>query len=622
MSQENGSKQIKPARRQGFGGPGSGPPGMHMTEKPKDFKGTFGKLMRMMLLYRWQLMLVLVFAVGGAAFSVISPKVMGNATTEIFSGFMNKLQSGGASGIDFAKVGRILLNVLALYGVSTLLMFIQNWIMSGLTQKTAFRLRRDLSDKLHRLPMKFFDKYTNGEILSRVTNDVDTLAMNMNQVMTQFITSTTTVLGTLYMMLSINGWMTLVALATLPLTMFGAMGVMKRSQKYFQQQQEYLGHVNGQVEEVFGGHQIVKAFNAEQDVLERFDKDNDQLAESARKSQFLSGLMMPIAMMIGNIGYVLVSIFGGILAASGSIAVGDIQAFVQYVRQFNQPISQLAQAFNMIQAMLAAAERVFELLEEPEENQTVENPVSIDGLKGGVTFDHIKFGYVPEETIIHDFSAEIKPGMRVAIVGPTGAGKTTIVKLLMRFYDVDKGAICVDGHDLRAFNRTELRDLFGMVLQDTWLFSGSIMENIRYGKLAAADDEVIQAATVADVDHFVRTLPEGYSMELNEESSNMSQGQKQLLTIARALLANPKILILDEATSSVDTRTEMRIQNAMHRLTQGRTSFIIAHRLSTIRNADLILVMRDGDIVEQGTHEGLLERGGFYAELYQSQFAH
>ncbi|MDR1600268.1 MAG: ABC transporter ATP-binding protein/permease [Oscillospiraceae bacterium] len=603
------------------GGPGSGPPGMHMTEKPKDFKGALGKLFRMMLVYRVQLAFVLVFAIGGAAFSIVSPRVMGQATTEIFNGLMGKLQGGGEGGIDFAKVGSILLNVLLLYAASSILSYAQGWIMSGLTQRAAFRLRRDLSDKLHRLPMRFFDKYTNGEILSRVTNDVDTLAMNMNQVMTQFVTSVTTVLGTLYMMLSINGWMTLVALATLPITTFGAMGIMRRSQKYFQQQQEYLGHVNGQVEEVFGGHQVVKAFNAEGEVIERFDQDNEQLAESARKSQFLSGLMMPIAMMIGNIGYVLVSIFGGILAARGSIAVGDIQAFVQYVRQFNQPITQLAQAFNMIQAMLAAAERVFGLLDEPEEIQTVEDPVSIDGLEGEVEFDRIRFGYLPEKTIIHNFSADIKPGMRVAIVGPTGAGKTTIVKLLMRFYDVDSGAIRVDSHDLRAFNRAELRDLFGMVLQDTWLFSGSIMENIRYGKLSATDEEVIQAAVVADVDHFVRTLPEGYQMELNEELSNISQGQKQLLTIARALLANPKILILDEATSSVDTRTEMRIQNAMHRLTQGRTSFIIAHRLSTIRNADLILVMKDGDIVEQGTHEGLLEAKGFYAELYQSQFA-
>jgi ATP-binding cassette subfamily B protein len=594
---------------------------MHMTEKPKDFKGTFRKIFQMMLVYRARLALVVAFAVGGAAFAIIVPKIMGNATTEIFNGLTSKLTGGGEGGIDFGKVGSILINALVLYGFSALLQYLQGWIMSGLTQATAFRLRKNLSDKLHRLPMRFFDKYTNGEILSRVTNDVDTLAMNMNQVMTQFITSVTTILGTLYMMLSINGWMTLVAMVTLPLTMFGAMGIMKRSQKYFQQQQEYLGHVNGQVEEVFGGHQIVKAFNAENEVVAKFDKDNDQLAESARKSQFLSGLMMPIAMMIGNLGYVLVSIFGGILAARGVIAVGDIQAFVQYVRQFNQPITQVAQAFNMIQAMLAAAERVFDLLDEPEENQTVENPVSIEGLQGEVAFDHIRFGYTPEKTVISDFSADIKPGMRVAVVGPTGAGKTTIVKLLMRFYDVDKGAIRVDGHDLRAFNRTELRDLFGMVLQDTWLFSGTIMENIRYGKLTASDDEVIQAATVADVDHFVRTLPEGYSMELNEESSNISQGQKQLLTIARALLANPKILILDEATSSVDTRTEMRIQNAMHRLTQGRTSFIIAHRLSTIRNADLILVMRDGDIVEQGTHEGLLERKGFYSELYQSQFA-
>ncbi|GHU73498.1 ABC transporter [Clostridia bacterium] len=618
----NGSGNRPEAPKRNRGMMGGGPPGMHMTEKPKDFKGSLRKLIQLLLAYRVQLILVLVFAVGGAAFSIVGPKILGSATTEIFNGLMNKLRGGGEGGVDFGKVGKILINVLTLYLFSALLQYIQGWIMSGLTQRTAFKLRKDLSDKLHRLPIRFFDQYTHGEILSRVTNDVDTMSMNMNQVMTQFVTAVTTVLGTLYMMLSINLWMTLVALLTLPLSMFGAMGVMKRSQKYFQQQQEYLGHVNGQVEEVFGGHLIVKAFNGEENVIEKFDKDNDTLAESARKSQFLSGLMMPIAMMIGNLGYVLVSIFGGMLAARGAIAVGDIQAFVQYVRQFNQPITQLFQASNMIQAMLAAAERVFALLEEPEENQTVENPVHIDGLNGRVTFDHIQFGYVPDKTVIHDFSADIQPGMRVAIVGPTGAGKTTIVKLLMRFYDVDRGAIMVDGHDLRAFNRTELRDLFGMVLQDTWLFSGSIMENIRYGKLTASDDEVMNAASVADIDHFVRTMPEGYASELNEESSNISQGQKQLLTIARALLANPKILILDEATSSVDTRTEMRIQNAMHRLTQGRTSFIIAHRLSTIRNADLILVMKDGDIVEQGTHEGLLEKQGFYAELYQSQFAH
>jgi ATP-binding cassette subfamily B protein len=592
---------------------------MNMIEKPSDFKGTFRKLLRLMTAWRLQLIIVIIFAIGGAAFGVVGPKILGRATTEIFSGLMGKI--GGGGGINYASVGRILLSVLLLYAGSSALSFIQGWIMSGITQRTAYTLRRDLSDKMQRLPMRFFDRYTNGEILSRVTNDVDTLAMSMNQVMTQFITSVTTVLGVLYMMLSISVWMTLIAIVMLPITAITLMAIMKRSQKYFSQQQEELGHVNGQVEEVFGGHLIVKAFNAEDQVIERFDKDNDALYASAWKSQFFSGLMMPISGMIGNLGYVLVSILGGVLAARGQIAVGDIQAFVQYVRQFSMPITQLAQVSNMIQSMMAAAERVFNLLEEEEEGQIVENPVAIDGLNGRVTFDSIKFGYVEGKPVIQNFSADITPGMRVAIVGPTGAGKTTIVKLLMRFYDVSEGAILVDGHDLRAFNRIELRDLFGMVLQDAWLFSGSIMENIRYGKLTASDEEVRAAAAVADVDHFIRTLPDGYNMEINEESSNISQGQKQLLTIARALLANPKILILDEATSSVDTRTEMRIQEAMHRLTQGRTSFIIAHRLSTIRGADLILVMRDGDIVEQGTHEALLERKGFYSELYQSQFA-
>ena len=622
MSESRNDRAPQPRSRGPVGGPIGGGPGMMggMGEKPKDFKGTFGKLFRMMLQWKVQLAFVVLFAVGGAALGVFGPKLLGNATTEIFQGIMGRIGGAGA-GINFGRVAQIIGQVLTLYAISSALSFVQGWIMSGITQRSAYNLRRDLSDKLQRLPMRFFDNYTNGEILSRVTNDVDTLAMSMNQVMTQFITSVTTVLGVLWMMLSISVWMTLIAILMLPITMFGAMAIMKRSQKYFSQQQESLGHVNGQVEEVFGGHLVVKAFNAEKGAAAQFDKDNDELYNSAWKSQFFSGLMMPIAMMVGNLGYVLVSIVGGVFASKGMITVGDIQAFVQYVRQFSQPITQLAQVGNMIQSMVAAAERVFKLLDEPEEEQTVEHPVSVNNLQGRVTFKNIKFGYIPEKTIINNFSADIQPGMKVAIVGPTGAGKTTIVKLLMRFYDVDEGGIYVDGHDLRAFNRIELRDMFGMVLQDAWLFSGSIMENIRYGKLAASDGEVRKAAAVADVDHFVRTLPDGYGMELNEESSNISQGQKQLLTIARALLANPKILILDEATSSVDTRTEMRIQQAMHRLTEGRTSFIIAHRLSTIRGADLILVMRDGDIVEQGTHESLLAKGGFYSDLYQSQFA-
>ena len=614
MSQRN-------RRSGGFGGPGGpGGPGMHMGEKPKDFRGTFRKLTRQMAAYRIHLLVVMILAIGSSVFAVIGPKVLGNATTAIFDGLVGKIS--GSSGIDFASVGRTLLTMLLLYVVSAAFSAAQGYIMSGVTQRTAYRLRRDLSDKLHRLPMQFFDKQTHGEVLSRITNDVDTLSMSMNQVMGQVITSVATVVGVLYMMLSISGWMTLIALLTLPLSALGAAAVIKRSQKHFRRQQESLGHVNGQVEEVFGGHVIVKAFNAEAAALRTFDKDNDALYDSAWKSQFLSGLMMPIAQTIGNLGYVLVAIFGGMLASQGRIAVGDIQAFIQYVRQFNQPVTQLAQMLNMVQSMLAASERVFLLLEEAEEDQTVEHPVPMAGIRGEVSFDHVRFGYVPERTIIKDFSARIEPGMRVAIVGPTGAGKTTMVKLLMRFYDVTEGAILVDGNDLRAFNRTELRNLFGMVLQDTWLFSGSILENIRYGRLDATDEEVIEAAKAADVDHFVKTLPDGYQMVLNEESSNISQGQKQLITIARALLANPKVLILDEATSSVDTRTELRIQNAMHRLTQGRTSFIIAHRLSTIRNADLILVMADGDIVEQGTHEELLEKHGFYHDLYHAQFAH
>ncbi|MDR2506004.1 MAG: ABC transporter ATP-binding protein/permease [Oscillospiraceae bacterium] len=591
---------------------------MQGGEKPRDFKGTIKKVWRLFSSYRLLLILVVVLSMGGAVFAVVSPKIMGQATTEIYNGFIGSFSGGG---INFGNVARILLNVVLLYVASALLSCLQGIIMTSITQRSAYMLRDDVSRKLHRLPMRYFDRYTHGEILSRVSNDIDTFAQSMNQMLSQLVTSVTSVLGILYMMLSINPWMTLISLGMLPITMLATMAIMKRSQKYFAAQQSTLGDVNGQIEEVYGGHVVVKAFNAEDKAMDRFAQDNDKLHDSAWKSQFYSGLMMPISMALGNLGYVLVSILGSIFAVRGLITIGDIQAFVQYVRQFNQPITQLAQVTNMMQSMLAASERVFELLDEPEEDQTVHNPIHIDGLHGRVTFDKVSFGYNKEEPIIKNFNADILPGMRIAIVGPTGAGKTTIVKLLMRFYDVDSGSIMVDGHDLRRFNRTELRDLFGMVLQDTWLFSGSIMDNIRYGKLTASDDEVKAAAKAADVHHFIRTLPGGYGFEINEESTNISQGQKQLLTIARALLANPKILILDEATSSVDTRTEMRIQAAMHKLTEGRTSFIIAHRLSTIRSADLILVMKDGDIVEQGTHDALLGVGGFYADLYNSQFA-
>ena len=616
MSQPNQRAINRPPVRGGFGG---GPPGMRGGEKPKDFKGTLRKLARELAAYRWLLTIVVICSIGGAAFAVGAPKIMGQATTEIFNGMMGVVARTG--GINFARVARILLNTIALYLVSAALSSTQSIIMASITQKSAYRLRNRLSEKIHRLPMRYFDRYTHGEILSRVTNDIDTYATSMTQVMSQLVSSVTTVLGTLYMMLSINVWMTLIALVMLPVTMLATMNVVKRSQKYFAAQQATLGRVNGQVEEVFAGHRIVKAFNAEGKVIEHFNEDNDKLHDSAWKSQFYSGLMMPISMALGNLGYVLVAIVGGLFAARSMITMGDIQAFIQYTRQFYQPITQLAQITNMIQTMMAASERVFEVLDEQEEDQFAENPVSIDGLQGRVTFRNVRFGYDAETPIIKNFSADISPGMRVAIVGPTGAGKTTIVKLLMRFYDVDSGAIMVDGHDLRDFNRTELRDLFGMVLQDTWLFSGSIIDNIRYGRLSASDAEARDAAVAADIDHFIRTLPGGYSFEINEESTNVSQGQKQLLTIARALLANPKILILDEATSSVDTRTEMRIQAAMHRLTEGRTSFIIAHRLSTIRSAGLILVMRDGDIVEQGTHRSLLAANGFYASLYNSQFS-
>lgn len=612
------SEQTQPRKR---GGPMGGGPmgGMGAGEKAKDFKGTMKTLMAYLGKYKIGIIFVMIFAVGSAIFSIVGPKILGNATTEIFEGLVGKI-TGTSAGINFGAIGNILLLLIGLYIISATFSFIQGFIMSDISQKVSYNLRKEISEKINRMPLRYFDGKTHGEVLSRVTNDIDTLSQSLNQSMTQIITSGVTIIGVLFMMFSISWAMTLVALLILPLSLILIMTVVKRSQKYFQAQQEYLGHVNGQVEEVYGGHNIVKAFNGEEEVIEEFNRTNETLYNSAWKSQFLSGMMMPIMTFVGNIGYVAVSILGGYLAIKGSITVGDIQSFIQYVRMFTQPIAQMAQVANMLQSTAAAAERVFEFLDEEEEDQFVTNPTSITKLEGNVAFQNVHFGYSPERIIVNDFSCDVKQGQKVAIVGPTGAGKTTMIKLLMRFYDVNSGAILVDGHDIRNFNRSELRDMFGMVLQDTWLFNGSIMENIRYGRLNATDEEVINAAKAAHVHHFVKTLPDGYNMVLNEEASNVSQGQKQLLTIARAILADPKILILDEATSSVDTRTEVRIQKAMDNLMRGRTSFVIAHRLSTIRDASLILVMRDGDIVEQGTHDELMEAKGFYEGLYNSQF--
>ena len=595
-------------------------PGRHSTEKAKDFKGTMRSLTGAMAHYKFRLLAVLVFAVVSTVFSIAGPKVLAKATTALATGWIAKLQ--GTGGIDFGYIARILIILLVMYLVSALFHFGQSWIMSGLSQKVCYDFRRQISEKINRLPLAYFEKRTVGEVLSRITNDVDTLGQSLNQSITQLITSCTTMVGVLIMMLSISPKMTLIALLILPVSMILVMLVVKISQKYFKSQQRFLGVVNGQVEEVYSGHNVIKAFNRESAVQEEFDAANNRLFESAWKSQFLSGLMQPIMMFVGNLGYVAVAVAGSIFAARGVITIGDIQAFIQYVKNFTQPIQQLAQVSNMLQSMAAAAERVFEFLNEPEEQQTAlpehrADPAIIDGQ---VSFDHVRFGYTPEKTIIHDFTCNVKPGQKVAIVGPTGAGKTTMVKLLMRFYDVDSGAITLNGHNVKDFDRSALREGFGMVLQDTWLFQGTIMENIRYGRLDATDEEVIAAARAACADHFIRTLPGGYQMELNEDASNVSQGQKQLLTIARAILADNRILILDEATSSVDTRTEQRIQTAMDNLMRGRTSFVIAHRLSTIKDADLILVMRDGDIVEQGTHDELLAAGGFYADLYNSQF--
>lgn len=593
---------------------GGGTPG----EKAKDFKGTIKKLIRYMSVFKIQMLFVVIFAVCGTIFNIAGPKILGKATTEIFNGLVSRVSGG--SGMDFAKIGQILLFALGLYLISACCSFIQGFIMSGISQKTTYRLRKEISEKINRMPMNYFDTKPVGEVLSRVTNDVDTLGQSLNQSATQLITSVTTIIGVLVMMLSISPLMTIVALLILPISVLLLSFVMKRSQKYFRGQQEYLGNVNGQVEEIYSGHNIIKVFNKEDDVIREFDSTNNKLYDSAWKSQFFSGMMMPVMQFIGNLGYVAVAILGGYLAIKDAIEVGDIQSFIQYVRNFTQPIQQVAQVANMLQSTAAASERVFEFLEVEEEDQTVPDPVSVEGLQGNVEFEHVHFGYNPEKIIINDFSAKVREGQKIAIVGPTGAGKTTMIKLLMRFYDVNSGAIKIDGHDVRSFKRSELRQMFGMVLQDTWLFHGSIMDNIRYGKLDASDEDVIRAAKAAHVHRFVQTLPGGYNMELNEEASNVSQGQKQLLTIARAILADPKILILDEATSSVDTRTEVLIQKAMDNLMKGRTSFVIAHRLSTIRDADLILVMKDGDIVEQGTHEELLAQNGFYADLYNSQF--
>ena len=588
------------------------------TEKAKDFKGTMKKLMGYLAQYKIGLLLVVIFAIGSTIFNIAGPKILGKATTELFHGLISKVSGG--SGIDFDKIAKILIGLMCLYVCSALFSFIQGYIMTGVSQKLTYRMRKEISEKIDRLPMGYFDKMTHGEILSRITNDVDTLSQSLNQSATQVITSVATIIGVLVMMLSISPLMTVIAILILPLSM-GLIGmIVKRSQRYFKEQQEYLGYVNGQVEEVYGGHNIVKAFNKEDDAIDEFDRDNERLYRSAWKSQFLSGMMMPIMQFVGNLGYVAVVILGGYLAIKKTIEVGDIQSFIQYVRNFTQPIQQVAQVANMLQSTAAASERVFEFLGEPEEEAAPENPVVLKNPEGAVEFEHVHFGYNPEHTIIHDFSVKVEPGQKIAIVGPTGAGKTTMVKLLMRFYDVSGGSIKVDGHDIREFDRGELRRMFGMVLQDTWLFKGSIEDNIRYGKLDATHEDVVKAADAAYAHRFIQTLPGGYGMELNEEASNVSQGQKQLLTIARAILADPKILILDEATSSVDTRTEVRIQKAMDNLMKGRTSFIIAHRLSTIRDADLILVMKEGDIVEMGRHEELLAKNGFYADLYNSQF--
>lgn len=612
MSNEEQFKKPQPRRRGPMGR------GMQPGEKPKNLKKSLKTLVKYIAKYKAGIFVVMFCAACSTVFTVAGPKILGKATTALSEGLMAKISGTGS--IDFDKIGRILLIVLGLYLCSALFSFIQGWIMTGITQKVCYKLRQEISEKINRMPMKYFESRTYGEVLSRITNDVDTLGQGLNQSITTIITSVATLIGVLVMMLSISPLMTLIALVILPISLALISLVTKKSQKFFRAQQEYLGHINGQVEEVYGGHLVIKAFNREKDTIEEFEKTNKILYDSAWKSQFLSGMMQPIMMFVGNLGYASVALAGGMLAIKNVITIGDIQAFIQYVKNFTQPIQQIAQVINMVQSMSAASERVFEFLDEEEEQQIVENPADISKVTGEVSFENVHFGYNPEQIIINDFSAKVKPGQKIAIVGPTGAGKTTMVKLLMRFYDVNSGAIKLNGSNIKDFNRRELRDAFGMVLQDTWLFKGTIMENIRYGRLDATDEEVIAAAKAARAHHFIQTLPGGYQMELNEDASNVSQGQKQLLTIARAILADNPILILDEATSSVDTRTEIQIQNAMDNLMKGRTSFVIAHRLSTIKDADIILVMKEGDIVEQGNHEELLAKGGFYADLYNSQF--
>ena len=598
---------------------GGGPSMMAGSEKAKDFKGTMKKLLNRLSPYKVSLIFVVLFAIGSAVFTIVGPKILGNATTEIFEGLVSKV-SGSGSGIDFTSISKTLAMLVGLYVISALFSFVQTFVTSDISQKVSYNLRKEISEKINKLPLKYFDGTTNGEVLSRVTNDVDAISQNLNQILSQMITAATVLIGVLVMMLSISVSMTLVTLVIIPLALVFISIVVKKSQKHFKDQQEYLGHTNGHIEEIYSGHNIMKAFNGEEKAIEEFNELNNTLYNSAWKSQALSGMMMPIMTFIGNLGYVMVAIMGGYLTIKKKIEVGDILSFIQYVRSFMQPIAQTAQIANVMQQTAAAAERVFEFLSEDEEMEETKTPVSTENIKGEVEFENVNFGYSDDKIIINDFSIKIKPGQKVAIVGPTGAGKTTIVKLLMRFYELNSGKILIDGHDIKEFTRRDLRNLFGMVLQDTWLFNGSIMDNIRYGNLKVSDEEVIKAAKLAHADHFIKTLSDGYNMEINEEANNISQGQKQLLTIARAILADPKILILDEATSSVDTRTEVLIQQAMENLMEGRTSFIIAHRLSTIRNADLILVMKDGDIVEQGSHDELLKEGGFYSELYKSQF--
>ncbi|UNK17225.1 ABC transporter ATP-binding protein/permease [Paenibacillus sp. N3/727] len=617
---EKASKFRKPKNRGPMGG-GPGGPGMMMPgEKAKDFKGTFKKLIGYLGQYKIAVAFVILFAIGSTIFNILGPKILGQATTKVFEGIMNMI-SGTGNGIDFSYISQIMFILVVLYIISALFAYIQGYIMSHVSMKVTYNLRRDISEKIHKLPLKYFDKRNYGEVLSHITNDVDAISQSLNQSLTQIITSVTSIIGIMIMMFTISWQMALVALCVLPMSFIFIMLVVKKSQKHFVAQQESLGHVNGHIEEMYGSHTVMKAFNGEEESLKKFDEHNEKLYNSAWKSQFLSGMMMPIMMFIGNIGYVAICILGGYLAANGRISVGDIQAFIQYMRQFTQPIAQVANISNVLQQTVAAAERVFEFLAEEEEPADTTTPADASHVQGAVRFENVHFGYNPEKTVINNFTASVQPGQKVAIVGPTGAGKTTIIKLLMRFYDIQDGAIMIDGNDIRDFTRKDLRSMFGMVLQDTWLYNNTIKENIRYGKLDATDEELYAAAKAAQVDHFIRTLPDGYDMVLNEEASNVSQGQKQLLTIARAILSNPQILILDEATSSVDTRTEVLIQKAMANLMKGRTSFVIAHRLSTIRDADLIFVMKDGDIIEQGTHDELLAQGGFYESLYNSQFS-